>query len=188
MTTAEWLFNIPVTWIVPQYVVWSDFQVEEEGLFLPEDEDDQNALVNRRIMYTIPTAAMAELFADKEMSLAISDPYQAKEVYEHIMKHLANWRNKLSRPQLGSVEVPMEGLREFNNLAKALFNPANTHHYAMQHKNNKVLGVRALLGMPNVPQADSVMYNGTIMIDIENRVKALNSGRFNFWEHEGNTH
>lgn len=188
MTTAEWLFNVPVTWVVPQYAIWSDFQVQEEGLFLPSDEQDQNAMVNRLITYTVPTASMAELFAEKGMTLAISDPWQSKEVYENIMKHLANWRTKLSQPSFGSIEVPMEGLREFNGLAKALFNPSNTHHYALRHRNPHVEGVRALLGQANPSSGNTAMFNGTIMVDIENRVKALENGRFNFWEHSKNTH
>lgn len=188
MTTAEWLFNVPVTWVVPQYVTWSDFQVAEEGLFLPDDEDDQRAMLARRIPYTIPTAAMAELFAEKKMELAISDPHQAKEVYEKIMQHLANWRNKLSRPSFDKVEVPIEGLREFNELARALFTPSNRHHYALRHRNPHVAGIRALLGQSNTSAGNAAMFNGTIMVDIENRLKAMEKGRFNFWEHDNNTH
>lgn len=188
MTTAEWLFNVPVTWIVPQYVTWSDFQVKEEGLFLPDDEQDQNAMINRRISYTIPTAAMAELFKRKKMELAISDPYQAKEVYEHIMKHLANWRTKLSRPTFEKCEVPIEGLREFNELARALFTPSNRHHYSLRHRNPHVAGIRALMGQANTSAGNVAMFNGTIMVDIENRLKAIQKGHFNFWEHGSNTH
>lgn len=188
MTTAEWLFNIPVTWVVPQYATWSDWHVKEEGIFLPDDKDDQNALINRRTLYTIPTAAMAELYAEKKMELAISDPYQAKEVYEKIMKHLANWRDQLSRPTFEKREVPIEGLREFNELARKLFTPSNRHHYALRHKNPHVAGIRALLGQANTSAGNVAIFNGTIMVDIENRLKAIEKGHFNFWEHSKNTH
>ena len=182
ITTAEWLFKIPVTWVVPTYSTLSPHQTKVEGMMLPDDAEIQKAMMATDTTYTIPTAAMAELYAEKHMALAIADPKQAYRVYEMIMLHLANWQRLLAKPAFEQKDCPIEGLSEFNELAKALFTPANRHYYALRHRNKTAEGINGLLGMPQTKTISTATFNGSIFIDIKNRHNALKAGKFNFWE------
>jgi hypothetical protein len=172
LTVAEWLFEVPVAWIVPQYATLSDYSTNEEGLMLPEGADAVSAHLNQEIFYTMTTAQAAQLFEDKGMRIAISDPTQAHEVYERIMKHLANWRAILFSPQLFSKEVPLEGLHQFNRLAEKLFRPANHHHYGIRGLNDPTAGLGTMYGYARASSRNSALFNGTIMVDINNRSKS----------------
>lgn len=182
MTTAEWLFKRPVTWIVPYYATLSKFETEEFGIFMPPDPQDQNALLTRDQMWCVPTASMAESFEIHKMKLAIKDPQEAVMVYEKIMEHLANWRVILSKPSFSLQKVPIEGLREFDKLAQALFRPANIHHYKRAHINKVSQSIDAFTGTPSEVMRSPVQYNGSIMVAIENQYKARQQGKTYFWE------
>lgn len=127
-TPAFHLFYSWVGWRVPAYATLTDYATQEHGLFLPEDKKKAHAILHDRKFIMARPYEIAQ-YLTQGMPLDIADPTDAKKVYGWIMEHMANWLHYASNPSLIMRRVPIEGMREFNNLANKLFPVAHRYGY-----------------------------------------------------------
>lgn len=129
-SAAFYLHHSYWSWRVPEYMLVTEYASKTHGLVLPDNPAKANALLQNRAPVTATAARMAELFYENQgMPLDISDPLDGRKLYEYIMEHMADWVSYCSRPQLIQKPIPIQGMREFNLLAKKLFNVAHRYGY-----------------------------------------------------------
>lgn len=175
---AEWLFKIPYMWMVPAYSKLSKQSVETFGLHLTEDDDVNENMLNARETCQMTTVDAAVLFATSRPEMIVYDPDDAIIIYEKIMEHLREWYEYVYSPQLITLEIPIDGLREFNELAKILFMPANRHGYWKKYGQERDLGMELMTGV--VENGTKVKFNDEIFKGIERKhiemTKLLSAG------------
>lgn len=175
ISAAKWLFHHPVGWLVPDHATYSEFYTQEEGMSLTGDDSTDVAIISADKFVQQTPAVIAQLLTTG-IKLSVNDPKDAVVVYEKIMEHLNDWLVYLSRPSMQQRDIPIEGLREFNNLAKVIFNPANRHHYhpTDQQTNTASSALERLMtGNINIGRHS---FNDKVMIAIEQRVRDRNRG------------
>lgn len=170
ISAAKWLFYHPVGWLIPDYATYSDFYTNEEGMSLTGDAKTDEAIVSADKFVQLPTSHMAQLLGTG-IKIALNDPNDAVVVYERIMEHLGDWVLYLSRPRMIAKEIPIEGLREFNNLARTVFNPANRHHYHVDSSREKNITLALDKLMSGNANAGRHSFNDKVMLAIEQRYR-----------------
>lgn len=168
-TPAFYLFHQYQSWLIPEYAIYSDYDIETYGLCLHPEPRKAAAILSNPIAVMKRPFEVASYLAQTGGYLAINNPDIAIEVYDNIMKHLANWLDYLERPSIIEREVPMVGLREFNMLANRLFPVANAHGYFQGAKFSTSDMLQAIFTGKRVnPQEQQHRFNDTIMRRIEN--------------------
>ena len=164
-SAAFMLFHKWVGWRVPDWTTISTYMSQEHGLFLPEDEKKARAiLLNKKTVYMRPFEVA--VYAETGAALDVHDPHDGIIVYGYIMEHLADWLNYMQTPHLTIRKVPMEGLRQFNALARKLFPVANRYGYFKKPEVTMVVSVQALFGEVRL-ETERHQFNDTIMHRIE---------------------
>jgi len=166
-SAAFYLFHTWIGWRVPEYATLTSYATSEHGLFLPEDKKKAQAiLLNQKTIFAHP-CEVAE-YLGTGMPLAINDPTDAKRVYGWIMEHMADWLTHMNEPQLMKRSLPIEGLRQFNQLANKLFPVAHRYGY---YKKPEVTMSSALQGLFTgrvETNVETHRFNDTLIARLEN--------------------
>ena len=127
-TPAYKLFHWPYVWM---YAENENFDVNDTEFFgrlaTGNAEFDMKLATNNSHNF-ITTNVAAEL-AGRGVAMYLDNPKDAVVIYNLICEHLWSWHDHLSRP--GSFgryrDVPLEGLKEFNDLARNLAKVGRRH-------------------------------------------------------------
>lgn len=160
------LFHSWVSWRVPAYATLTEYALQEHGVFLPEDKKKANAILHDRKMIMARPFEIAE-YLSQGMPLDINDPNDAIKVYGWIMEHMANWLNFSSNPSLIKRHIPIEGMREFNNLANKLFPVAHRYGYFRKAEITMSDSLQSFFGQEVKATKDEHRFNDTLIRRLE---------------------
>lgn len=161
------LFHSWFGWRVPEMATLTDYAREDHGFFAHPDKDKASAiLMNMKTVFMRPFEAAEYLTTG--MALDINRPTEAIEIYKLIMEHLALWLNYVSSPQLISRDMPMQGLREFNNLANKLFPIAHRYGYYQKPEQTMSTMLQSLFNDESVMTTQKHRFNDTLIMQLEN--------------------
>lgn len=118
-SAAYKLFNMHWLCIVPANEVMDENDFELFGLALSDNPEWNARLATAPKEHMLSPADMAQLMADG-VDVTLRDPEDAVPIYKLVIEHLTDWRDFLADNTLYDVDVPLEGLKEFNQLAAAL--------------------------------------------------------------------
>lgn len=167
-TPAFYLFHHYQTWLVPEYMCYSDYDINVYGIVAHPEAKKAAAIMSNPVPVTKRPFEVAAYLAQTGGYLAISNPKKAIEVYDNIMRHLANWLQYLEIPQFMTREIPMQGLREFNLLANRLFPVAFSNGYFQKPTISHSDMLQAMWsGRPITATQPTHSFNDTIMKRIE---------------------
>lgn len=128
---ATFIFKVYRNWLVPNYLIRNE--VEEKVLGRPSSGDLKLDRQIERDVVTISAtlSQIAPMFIEGHRAGPCSEDIGCEAFY-HLTGHLIDWCNYIKHPSLfsGSRPIPIEGLREINNLAKAVHSIAIRDGYA----------------------------------------------------------
>ena len=127
-TPAYKLFHWPYMWMYAENENFDDNDTEYFGRLTTGNKEFDMKLATANSHRMITTEKAAEL-AGRGVAMYLDNPKDAVVIYNIICEHLWSWHDHLSRP--GSFgrfrDVPLEGLKEFNDLARNLANVGRRH-------------------------------------------------------------
>lgn len=117
-TAAYKLFNYWVYIIIPTSVTYTDADTDVFGIVTTGDKAWDQALSTAPIERAVHVCEIAHLVSEGS-PITLLDPKDGVKIYEWISEHLTDWRNCL-RDRIRPPEPPLEGLYEFNELARLI--------------------------------------------------------------------
>lgn len=163
---AFYLFHTWYGWRVPEMSTLTEYARENHGYFAhPDPKKAEAILMNKKTVFMRPFEAAEYLTTG--MALDINNPTEAIEVYKYIMEHLAAWLHYVTSPQLISRNLPMQGLREFNKLANALFPVAHRYGYFEKPKETMSTMLQSFFNDNTVMQRPTHRFNETLILQLE---------------------
>jgi len=120
-SAAYKLFHYPYMWMFSSNEKYDENDTEFFGRATSGNAQlDYNIATAKTAQY-ITTAEAAEMSA-RGVSVTLVDPEDSITIYLTICQHLADWHNQVQRAGVISKlrHVPVEGLKEFNQLARNL--------------------------------------------------------------------
>ncbi len=171
------LFHWPYMWM---YAENEDFDENDTEFFgritTGNDELDMSMATCNSERY-ITTSKAAEL-AGRGVAMYLNNPKDAVAIYNLICEHLHKWHDHLSRP--GSFgryrDVPLSGLKEFNDLARSLAVVGRRHglvekldpYESNRRRRALALGYVPVLDLKSVSHSDQI-YNEIAALCRRNR-------------------
>lgn len=127
-TPAYKLFHWPYVWMYAENENFDENDTEFFGRLATGNAEFDMKLATNNGHNFITTNKAAEL-AGRGVAMYLDNPKDAVVIYNLICEHLWSWHDHLSRP--GSFgryrDVPLEGLKEFNDLARNLAKVGRRH-------------------------------------------------------------
>lgn len=119
----HWYFQC----LVPANATYDVNDIEYFGIPTTGDRDWDLALSTANTDRAFTAADMA-VAVSAGSPLSLSDPTDAVKLYLIIFEHLCDWRDHL-RNTLMTRDIPLEGLNEFNQLARLMLSIARRYGY-----------------------------------------------------------
>lgn len=131
-TFAERLFHRYYLISIPAHDYYHPEFIAKFGMHVHPDPEIAKAMLKDRIQDHFAPAMIAA-WASDDVAIRFSDPNDVVVVFKDIMGHLADWRDHLETMPL-FVDIPLEGLHQFYQLARTLYRDAREYGLADDRK------------------------------------------------------
>lgn len=115
------LFHYTYRWLVPNAEMADEVTMETYGHHGTGDAELDSAMGRSLGSFQLTPAKAAELRAGG-VSIALANLEDAEPIYRNICQHLDDWQHRVcnSTNTIRRVTIPINGLREFDELARSL--------------------------------------------------------------------
>ena len=125
-TAAYKLFHYPYMFMVPRNELFDVNDTEYFGrVSTGNPEWDREMASTMEAVYMTPAEA-AEMMG-RQVRIDIHDPKDAVVIYRMLADHLNDWFRVVNQGAVRKRQVPMQGLKEFNNLARVMAKIGRRH-------------------------------------------------------------
>lgn len=156
----HWYFQC----LVPANVTYDVNDFEYYGIATTGDPDWDACLSTARTDRSYTAADMAAVIS-AGAPLSLSDPRDATAIYMMIFEHLCDWRDTLQNSALNR-SIPIEGLFEFNALARLMLTIARRYGYQDGINVKVVRSGRWLEREPEKSPLGRITHNEKVMSEI----------------------
>ena len=138
ITHARFLFHIPVCWDVPSYMIDNEQYASIIGRRTTGSRKVDRIIENQLVPCVAFLSEFATVFRDGHR-MGPSSVDTGIKCFYHLTGHLIDWATHVSSRSMIEKKIPIEGLREFSELAAGVHKVAKLQGY-----DNKLIVRRSL--------------------------------------------